>query len=303
MRIHFQDCLIFAGCNIYVGVVAQHFCQLDRCIQLVSAVNLAKFNMLRAESEYDVLALILLDPAAKLLLDVEHVVAEFDLALGNCAADDDLQQSSIVVPFADTLVAVMAAMATMPAVFSAGLDPGQGPGMIFVTLQTVFQAMGAAGPFFGFLFYVLVFIAAFTSCISVFEAVVSTVMDWHISRGDHPNRLRSVIIIGVISIIEATLVSLDGLGANGFPQFLGQGCWLDSFDLLAEGLMMPLGALLTAIVFGWIKPGWLDDEIEYGGQKFWMRGFYRFCIRFVAPVMMLLVLLGQINNFFGLGWF
>ncbi|MBQ1490009.1 MAG: sodium-dependent transporter [Eubacterium sp.] len=217
--------------------------------------------------------------------------------------DDDLQQSSIVVPFADTLVAVMAAMATMPAVFSAGLDPGQGPGMIFVTLQTVFQAMGAAGPFFGFLFYVLVFIAAFTSCISVFEAVVSTVMDWHISRGDHPNRLRSVIIIGVISIIEATLVSLDGLGANGFPQFLGQGCWLDSFDLLAEGLMMPFGALCTAILFGWIKSGWLDDEIQGGGYRFWMKGFYRFSIKFVAPIMMFLVLIGQINNFFGLGWF
>ena len=217
--------------------------------------------------------------------------------------NDDLQSSSIIIPFADTLVAVMAAMATMPAVFASGLDPGQGPGMIFVTLQTVFQAMGAAGPFFGCLFYVLVFIAAFTSCISVFEAVVSSVMDYNISKGNHPNRLKSVIIIGIVSIIEATLVSLDGLGANGFPQFLGQGCWLDSFDLLAEGLMMPLGALLTAIVFGWIKPGWLDDEVQYGGQKFWMKGFYYFCIRFIAPVMMFLVLMGQINNFFGLGWF
>ena len=55
--------------------------------------------------------------------------------------NEDLQQSAIVIPFADTIVAVMAAMATMPAVFAAGLDPGQGPGMLFVTLQTVFQAM------------------------------------------------------------------------------------------------------------------------------------------------------------------
>ena len=217
--------------------------------------------------------------------------------------EEDLQTSSIIIPFADTVVAVMAAMATMPAVFSAGLDPGQGPGMIFVTLQTVFQAMGAAGPFFGFLFYVLVFIAAFTSCISVFEAVVSSVMDYNISKGKHPNRLKSVIIIGVIAIIEATLVSLDGLGSNGFPQFLGQSTWLDSFDLLAEGLMMPLGAVLTSIVFGWIKTGWLDDEIEYGGQRFWMKSFFHFCIKFIAPIMMLLVLLGQINNFFGMHWF
>ena len=166
----------------------------------------------------------------------------------------------------------------------------------------VFEQM-PGGAFFGFLFYVLVFIAAFTSCISVFEAVVSSVMDYNISKGKHPNRLKSVIIIGVIAIIEATLVSLDGLGSNGFPQFLGQSTWLDSFDLLAEGLMMPLGALLTSIVFGWIKTGWLDDEIEYGGQRFWMKSFFHFCIKFVAPIMMLLVLLGQINNFFGMHWF
>jgi NSS family neurotransmitter:Na+ symporter len=111
------------------------------------------------------------------------------------------------------------------------------------------------------------------------------------------------VILGVLSMIEATIVACDGLGANGFPQILGQGCWLDSFDLVSEGLMMPLGAFLTSIVFGWIMPNYIDDEIEQCGFKFTMKPFWTFCMKFIVPVMMFLVLLGQISGFFGLGWF
>lgn len=217
--------------------------------------------------------------------------------------DENIQQNSIIVPLADTIVAVMAGMAIMPAVFASGLDPSGGPGLIFITLQTVFQAMGGIGPLFGMLFYLLVFIAAWTSCISVYEACGSTLIDWQIDRGKHPSRLRVYVILGILSLAEATIVACDGLGANGFPQILGQSTWLDSFDLVSEGLMMPLGAFLTAIIFGWIMPDYLDDEVEQAGHKFTMKPFWSFCMKFIAPVMMFLVLLGQISNFFGLGWF
>ncbi len=217
--------------------------------------------------------------------------------------EEDLQQNAIIVPFADTVVAVMAGLAIMPAVFAAGLEPAGGPGLIFVTLQTVFQAMGGFGPIFGTVFYLLVFIAAWTSCISVYEAVGSAAIDWSISRGGKGNRTKVFLLIGIASMIEATVVALDGLGSNGFPQIFGQSTWLDTFDLVSEGLMMPFGALCTAIIFGWIENDWVDDEIEKSGHHFWMRGFWHICIRFIAPLMMLLVLLGQISNFFGLGWF
>ena len=81
--------------------------------------------------------------------------------------DQNLERSALVIPFADTLVAIMAGLATMPAVFAMGLKPGSGPGLLFITLQTVFDSMGAVGPFFGFLMYALVFIAAITSSISL----------------------------------------------------------------------------------------------------------------------------------------
>ena len=110
----------------------------------------------------------------------------------------------------------------------------------------------------------------------------------------------SSTILGVSIAITATLVSLDGLGANGFPQFFGQSTWLDSIDLISEGILMPLGACYCAIV---IPTQLVDEEVTLNGNKFRTKGFYDFCIKFVAPVMMVLVLLGQLETFFGLGMF
>ena len=98
--------------------------------------------------------------------------------------DQNLERSALVIPFADTLVAIMAGLATMPAVFASGLEPSQGPGLLFITLQTVFHSMGGFGPFFGFLFYTLVFIAAITSSISLLEGISAVAMDSVIENGD-----------------------------------------------------------------------------------------------------------------------
>ena len=162
--------------------------------------------------------------------------------------EQNLERSALVIPFADTLVAIMAGLATMPAVFAMGLKPGAGPGLLFVTLQTVFDSMGAVGPFFGFLMYALVFIAAITSSISLLEGTVAVVMDRYIEKGKKFNRKTITTLMGLSIAVTASLVSLDGLGANGFPQFFGQGCWLDAIDLIAEGILMPLGACYMAII-------------------------------------------------------
>ncbi len=140
----------------------------------------------------------------------------------------------------------------MPAVFASGLDPGQGPGLLFVTLQTVFQAMGSAGPIFGFLLYFLVFIAAITSSIALLEAVGSVVMDKQIEKGKRPNRNLVTLGMGAIVAVEAILISLDGLGSNGFPQFFKQDTWLDAFDLVSEGILMR-----------WVHCSWQSSSAGY----------------------------------------
>ncbi len=94
--------------------------------------------------------------------------------------------------------------------------------------------MGSAGPIFGFLLYFLVFIAAITSSIALLEAVGPVVMDKQIER-QRPNRNLVTLGMGAIVAVEAILISLDGLGSNGFPQFFKQDTWLDAFDLVSEG--------------------------------------------------------------------
>lgn len=211
--------------------------------------------------------------------------------------DASLERSALIIPFADTIIAIMAGLAIMPAVFASGLDPAGGPGLLFVTLQTVFSAMGGFGPIFGFIFYGLVFIAAITSSIALLEAVSSTVMDKRAEKDKPIDRKLVVTIMGIIVGIEGVFVALDGLGGNGFPQIFGQGCWLDSFDLVSEGILMPLGACYMAII---LPTELVDKEVTLNGNKFRTQKFFDFCIKFAAPLLMVLVLLGQIDTFFHL---
>ena len=211
--------------------------------------------------------------------------------------DANLERSALIIPFADTVIAIMASLAIMPAVFATGQEPTQGPGLLFVTLQSVFSAMGKFGPIFGFIFYMLVFIAAITSSIALLEAICSTVMDKRAEKGKPMNRKSVVNLIGLIVCLEGVFVALDGLGENGFPHIFGLGTWLDTFDLISEGILMPLGACYMAII---LPTELVDKEVTLNNNKFRTQKFFDFCIKFCAPLLMVLVLLGQIDTFFGL---
>lgn len=215
--------------------------------------------------------------------------------------DADIALSGLAIPLADTIIAVLAGLAIMPAVFAFGMEPSAGPGLLFMTLQNVFNSMGAAGPFFGTLFYLLVTIAALTSSMSVLEAISSSFIDSGIDKGKGNQRKKIVWIFGLITMIEGILVSIDGLGTY-LPPLFGRFCWLDGFDLLAEGLLMPIAAFCTVIYFGWIKKGLLQEEIRLS-STFKSEKFYSFCLKYIAPVFCFFILLGQIDSFFGLGWF
>ncbi len=209
---------------------------------------------------------------------------------------ESLQFNAFVIPFADTVIAIMAGLAIMPAVFASGLDPAAGPGLIFVTLQTVFASMGSVGPAFGAAFYFLVFIAAITSSIALLETVVAVIVDKKTEAGKPINRKAITVTSSLVIAVGAVFVSLDGLGSHGFPQIFGQGTWLDTFDLVAEGVLMPVSALLLGVIFGWFKPGYLDTEIELTGALKW-KALYHLCLKVVAPLIMALVLYGQLVNF------
>ena len=237
---------------------------------------------------------------------------------------ENLVKNSGIIVIADTIVAIMAGLAVIPAAVSNGIRQGipmneialGGPNLLFVTLQDVFQAMGPIGPLFGVIFYLLVLIAAISSAISLIEVVVTYFMDRAKMKGKTGNRSRLTLIICLAVTAEAALVAFDGLGsngvwvpfkemtktvaANGAVQYAGwNDCWLDFMDMLSEGIAMPLGALLMSVMVGWeIRPKTLLDEVHNGcSSKFDL--FFRICIMFIAPLGMILVLSGQIGSFFG----
>ncbi len=247
----------------------------------------------------------------------------FSLSLGMAAMitygsyldkKENLQKNAIIIVVMDTLVALMAGLCVIPGRFA--LDPtGKlgGPSLLFVTMQNVFDRMGAAGPIFGILFYLLVVFAAVSSSISRLEAGVAHFVDKARDEGKGDKRKLYSLIGAIGAGILCVIVCLDALGNAGISpaDILGMRVdpsdevptwsadWLDFFDCIAEGILMPLGALLMSIMYGWeLGPEVVHAEATREGQKFGAYGWFRICIKYITPLAMLLVLYGQIKEFF-----
>ena len=222
---------------------------------------------------------------------------------------ESLVKNSLIIIISDTIVAIMAGMAVLPAAFAlGGPDSAKaGPALLFITLQDVFNAMGPTGPLFGVLFYLLVILAAITSAIALLEVLVTFLSDRIALKGHTPKRAKLVTIVCLVVFAEAALVAADGLGANGLwipfnetGRPLGAS-WLDFMDFISEGVAMPLGALLMSIVIGWlVRPKLIRNEVELEGHKM-SKGLYSFfvaCICVIAPLGMAFILYGQLQSFF-----
>ena len=221
---------------------------------------------------------------------------------------EDLVKNSAIIVFADTLVATMAGIAVIPAAVANGIASGTpldqiklgGPNLLFVTLQDVFRAMGTVGALFGVIFYLLVLIAAISSAIAL-------ILDRAEQKGRKGNRPKVAFLVCLAIFAVSVLVGIDGLGTTGVFPWPATAGWNDSMldfvDMLSEGLAMPIGALMMSIMVGWeIRPQTVLDELHIGytGR---IDTFYRICIKYITPIGMLLVLAGQVNEFFSLNWF
>ncbi len=216
---------------------------------------------------------------------------------------DNIVRNAILVPAADTFIAILAGIAVLPAAFALGGEGAAmaGPKLLFITLQHVFASMGATGPLFGLIFYILVIIAALTSAISLVEVITAFFLDAADARGKKANRKIVAALVSLSIMAVAVFVAADGLGSTGFPTIMGY-IWLDFMDLLSEGVMMPLGALLTAIFISmeYGLPN-IAKEVRIGNNRFASYSFFAFSVRFIVPVVLLLVLYGQLKGFGLLG--
>ena len=222
---------------------------------------------------------------------------------------ENIQKNGLLIVVMDSMVAFMAALCVLPGRFA--LDPNGdlgGPGLLFVTMQNVFSRMGGAGPIFGILFYLLVVFAAISSSISLLEVIVAHFVDKARDAGKGDKRKKYTLIATVAVSAGCILVCADALGSTGISpaDLLGitepktwAADWLDFWDCASEGIMMPLGALLMTFMVAYeLGTEFVKNEVEQCGNKFTMYKFYRFCIRYVAPLGLLMVLYGQVKSFF-----
>ena len=214
--------------------------------------------------------------------------------------DEDLEKDAFIIPSLDSLVAILAGFAILPAVFALGFKPGEGPGLMFITLPAVFENM-PLGSIFGALFFVLVFFAALSSSISLMEVTVAFGIDklkW--------SRKTSVIIFTTLMFIIGIGASLSMGEWSGFliPWIDGKSYGIfDFLDVLTSYYLLPLGGLLGALFIGfvWGVPNAVK-EIKIG-SKFVTEKLWSILIKFVVPILVFLILLsttGLLNKLFGL---
>ena len=198
--------------------------------------------------------------------------------------------AAVLIASADTLIAVLASFAIFPLVFSYGLEPAQGPGLIFVTLPIAFGQM-PAGAFFGTLFFLLLLFAAWTSAISLIEpAVTWLVENWNMTR------IKATAYTGVLAwaLGIVTILSFNHWTFSFVFAGVAKGNGIfDVIDILTANIMLPLGGLAMAIFVGWLMSRASSvDELKVNNTiyKVW-----RFVIRYIAPFGVIIIFLNQIG--------
>lgn len=234
---------------------------------------------------------VLLDAMSQLFFSLS-VSMGIMVTYGSYVKDDiDLNRSINQIEVFDTGVAFLAGMMIIPAVyvFLGTEGMASGPSLIFISLPKVFQAMGGIGRIVAIAFFLIIGFAALTSCVSVMETLVANCMEIF-----HKTRKQMCAMIGIYSLITAVLICL-GYNVLYFELKLPNGAiaqLLDVMDYISNSFLMPFISLLTSILIGWVVgPKWITDEVEKNGEHFHRAGLYRFMIRYVVPVVMLVLFL------------
>ncbi len=198
---------------------------------------------------------------------------------------------SVAIAVLDTAIALLACLMMFPIIFSYGQDPSSGPGLVFMSMPLAFAEMGELGMMLGIVFFGLLVFAALTSAISLLEVVASYLIDAH----DWARPKAAWALGGVIfgfGIITAFANSAGFKMTSWLPGY-GQS-FFDTMDLLTSNWMLPLGGLLIAIYAGWIMPARLR-KAELTDLSGPVAAGWLFLIRFVAPLLVLIVLLDKIG--------
>ena len=198
--------------------------------------------------------------------------------------DTSITAATGAVVVADTGIAILAALVIFPIVFANGLNPAEGPGLVFETLPFAFGKM-AGGVIFSTLFFVLLSFAAWTSAMGLVEPAVAWIVERH-----HKSRAESAIIVGGL-IWFFGLGSVFSFNLLSDVKFL-RGTIYNNVEHLTSNIMLPLGGLLITIFAGWVMCRNSTAD-ELGGAGFIYKA-WRLLARFLAPIGILIVLVNAI---------
>lgn len=209
------------------------------------------------------------------------------------AAGEPIPRYSVYIAVADTVVAILAGLAIFPLVFAHGLDPAEGPGLIFVTLPIAFGNM-PFGALFGTLFFLLLVFAAITSAIALIQPMAARLQE---HRALSPSAAAVVVglgawLLGLVSVLSFNLWS-EVRPLGGLPGFADLTPY-DVIDYVTANVMMPLGGMLIALFAGWMVSRHVLDE-EFAGTHPAAVALWRLSARVVAPLGILLVFVANLT--------
>ena len=210
---------------------------------------------------------------------------------------DNLVKSVNQIEIFDTVVAFLAGVMIIPAVyvFLGPENMAAGPGLMFVAMPKIFAQMGDAGTLLGIIFFLMVLFAALTSSVSLLEAVVSGFIDKGMERK------KATVVESLTATVIAVAVCL-GYNLLYFefklPNSDSPGQILDILDYLANNILMPILAIGTCILIGWfVKPKTIVDEATKNGERFFRKHLYTVMVKFIAPALLLILLLSSFGVF------
>ena len=241
--------------------------------------------------------LVIMDAMGQLFYSIS-VAMGIMVAYGSYVPDKtNINKSINQIEIFDTVVAILAGLMIVPAVYVFAGTEGMsaGPGLMFISLPKVFNQMGKVGTVIGIVFFLMVIFAAVSSSVSIMEAIVASIMDkFKLSRK------KSSVLVTVYTVIFGIIICL-GYNVFYFELQLPTGAVgqiLDVFDYVSNNILMPIVAIFTCILIGWVaKPKTVIDEVTKNGEKFGRKYIYIGMVKVVAPVLLAVLLLQALGVF------
>lgn len=202
--------------------------------------------------------------------------------------DTSITKTAFIVTFMDTLIALVAGLVIFSFLFQFGAQPGQGPGLVFISLPTILHNFGSLGVFFALLFFLALAFAGITSAISLVEPVVQYLIDRF-----NFTRAKAVVVISFIYWLVGIAALLSFTNSWGKLFSMGGKPLFDILEFTTDSILLPLGGFAIVIFVGYVLPktqvqAHLHKSGELSGKLY---AIWMFSIRYIAPIALIFMML------------